>query len=357
MSDQVSGTGTTGTGQGTSTGTTTGAVGEDTGTTRTFQPGRPGMGQGGGSQAGTNQSGRGDFSGSGQSGFGLGSGGRSPYGGSGGSRPQGNQRGGRQRGQGGMQGKMQEGMGGMMDRMGRSLGNSLGNADAYQIAPLVVGGLMTALGLRRGGWLGYGVALAGLGVMQQSFTGRPALQEWMGHGHEVDHESRAVTVAHAVTIDTPAAELYRFWRDFSNLPRFMENLEQVEVLDDTHSRWTVKGPAGLTLGWEAEVTDEQQDRRIAWRAVEGADVPNWGHVEFRPAPGGGTEVHAVIRYEPPGGMLGRAVAKLLGREPQQQMRADLARFKRMMETGQGGIGGTAGADTPSAAAAAMGAGV
>jgi uncharacterized membrane protein len=218
---------------------------------------------------------------------------------------------------------------------------------------------MTALGLRRGGWLGYGVALAGLGVMQQGFTGIPALPDWIGrsdhgYGGEGDHAQTAVTVTHAVTIDKPVAELYRFWRDFSNLPRFMENLEQVEVLDDRHSRWTVKGPAGLTLGWEAEVTDDQQDRRIAWRAVEGADVPNWGHVEFRPAPGGGTEVHAVIRYEPPGGMLGRAVAKLLGREPQQQMRDDLARFKRMMETGQGGIGGGTGSDTGTAAANTMG---
>ncbi|WP_119680051.1 SRPBCC family protein [Indioceanicola profundi] len=212
-----------------------------------------------------------------------------------------------------------------------------GTGAAYQMAPMVVGGLMAALGLKRGGWLGYGIALAGLGVMQQSFSGRSDVYEWIGMGDKVDHESRAVTVSHAVTIDKPASELYAYWRDFSNLSNFMENLERIEVIDRDHSRWTAKGPAGMTVSWEAEVTDDRPDSRIAWRSKPGADVPNWGHVEFRPAPRGGTEVHAVIRYEPPAGMLGRAVAKMLGREPQQQMKDDLARFKRMMETGQGSL--------------------
>lgn len=234
-------------------------------------------------------------------------------------------------------GRFSQGRSGGMRRGG---GNSQGDGSgtAYQMAPLVVGGLMAALGLKRGGWLGYGIALAGLGVMQQSFSGRADIYEWVGMGDKVDHEGRAVTVSHAVTINKPASELYRYWRDFSNLPTFMENLERIEVIDRDHSRWTAKGPAGLTVSWEAEVTDDRPDSRIAWRSKQGADVPNWGHVEFRPAPTGqGTEVHAVIRYEPPAGMLGRAVAKLLGREPQQQMKADLARFKRMMETGQGSL--------------------
>ncbi|HYC04023.1 MAG TPA: SRPBCC family protein [Azospirillaceae bacterium] len=225
--------------------------------------------------------------------------------------------------------------GGSGGGQGGSVGTGAGTA--LQLAPLVVGGALAAFGIRRGGWVGYGLALAGLGVMQQAFSGKPDIAQWTGFG--VDHDSRAVTVSHTVTINKPAAELYRFWRNFSNLPRFMNHIERIEIIDDKRSHWHVKAPAGLRVEWQAEVTDEQENRRIAWRAVEQSDVPNWGHVEFREAPGGrGTEVHAVIRYEPPAGALGRAIAKILGEEPQVQMREDLNRFKRLMETGDADTG-------------------
>lgn len=240
--------------------------------------------------------------------------------------------------QGSFQGSYQE---------GQEQRGGLGAGNAYQIAPLVVGGLMAALGLRRGGWLGYGIALAGLGVMQQSFTGKPAIQEWMGlGGDEEGQESRAVTASHSVTINRSPEELYKFWRDFSNLTQVLSNIERIDVIDDRHSHWVAKAPGGMHVSWDAEVTDDQENRRIAWRSQAGADVPNWGHVEFRPAPGGrGTEVHAVIRYEPPAGAIGRMIAKMFGREPQEQMRHDLQQFKRIMETGAGSMGGTGGATT------------
>ena len=225
------------------------------------------------------------------------------------------------------------------NRGGGDQGGSVGTGagTALQLAPLVVGGALAAFGIKRGGWVGYGLALAGLGVMQQAFSGKPDIAQWAGIG--ADHDSRAVTVSHTVTINKPAAELYRFWRNFSNLPRFMNHIERIEIIDDKRSHWHVKAPAGLRVEWQAEVTDEQENRRIAWRAVENSDVPNWGHVEFREAPGGrGTEVHAVIRYEPPAGALGRAIAKILGEEPQVQMREDLNRFKRLMETGDASTG-------------------
>ena len=228
--------------------------------------------------------------------------------------------------------------GGSGGGQGGSVGTGAGTA--LQLAPLVVGGALAAFGIRRGGWVGYGLALAGLGVMQQAFSGKPAIAQWAGFG--ADHDSRAVTVTHTVTINKPAEDLYRFWRNFANLPRFMNHIERVDIIDDRRSHWVAKAPAGLRVEWEAEVTDEQEGRRIAWRAMENADVPNWGHVEFRPAPGGrGTEVHAVIRYEPPAGALGRAVARILGEEPQVQMREDLNRFKRLMETGEAGTGDSA----------------
>lgn len=142
-------------------------------------------------------------------------------------------------------------------------------------------------------------------------------------------------VARAVTIDRRPEELYAFWRDFSNLAPLMENIERIETIDLQRSHWVVKGPAGRTVEWDSLVTQDVPNRRIAWQAVEGADVQNSGWVEFRPAPGDrGTEVHALIAYDAPGGAFGRTIAKLLQREPNTQMRRELRRFKQLMETGE-----------------------
>ncbi len=142
-------------------------------------------------------------------------------------------------------------------------------------------------------------------------------------------------VSRAVTIDRPRDELYAFWRDFSNLARLMDNVERIQVLDGQRSHWVVKGPAGSDIEWDSLVTEDIPGRRIAWRAAEGADVQNSGWVEFRDAPPGrGTEVHALIEYDAPGGMLGRLIAKLLQREPNTQTRRELLRFKQLMETGE-----------------------
>src|SRR5918994_5480976 len=146
---------------------------------------------------------------------------------------------------------------------------------------------------------------------------------------------RAVHVRKAITIGRPAEELYRFWRDFSNLPRFMRHLEDVQVMDERRSHWKAKAPLGRTVEWDAEVTEDRPNERLAWRSLEGADVPNHGSVTFEPAPGGrGTTVKVDLRYEPPGGVIGATVAKLFGREPGQQVQEDLRAFKQLMETGE-----------------------
>ena len=142
-------------------------------------------------------------------------------------------------------------------------------------------------------------------------------------------------VSRAVTIDRPRDELYAFWRDFSNLARLMDNIERIDVLDHERSHWVVKGPAGADIEWDSLVTEDIPVRRIAWRAAEGADVQNRGWVEFRDAPPGrGTEVHALIEYDAPGGLVGRLIAKLFQREPNTQTRRELRRFKQLMETGE-----------------------
>jgi len=146
---------------------------------------------------------------------------------------------------------------------------------------------------------------------------------------------RGVHVLQVSTIRRTPDEIYRFWRDFRNLPRFMEHLDSVEVIDDRRSRWTARAPAGGSVAWEAEIVDDRPGELIAWRSVQHADVDNQGSVRFSPAPAGrGTEVRVELSYQPPGGALGAAVAKLFGEEPGQQVKGDLRRLKQVLETGE-----------------------
>ena len=141
-------------------------------------------------------------------------------------------------------------------------------------------------------------------------------------------------VARAVTINRPVGELFAYFRDFANLPTFMENVERIEVLDQRRSHWVVKGPAGKSYEWTSAITDEAPDSFIAWSSEEGADVANSGQVEFRDAGARGTVVTATILYDPPGGVIGKLIAKMFQREPAIQARRDLRRFKQLMETGE-----------------------
>lgn len=134
-----------------------------------------------------------------------------------------------------------------------------------------------------------------------------------------------------VTINRPARQLYDFWRDFENLPQFMDNIKSVTKLSDRRSHWVIKAPAGTSVEFDSRVVDEIPGKLIAWESEEGASVPNRGRVEFIETSSGSTIVRAVISYDPPAGAVGRAVAKLFQREPGTQARQDLARFKALME--------------------------
>jgi len=165
-------------------------------------------------------------------------------------------------------------------------------------------------------------------------TGHELSRKPNGHDHE-RRERRPITVREAITVQRPREEVYRFWHDFSNLPRFMEHLESVEVLDEGRSHWKAKAPVGSSVEWDAEIVSERDGEFIAWRSLQNADVSNRGSVRFEDAPGNrGTEVHVELEYQPPGGRLGAIVAKLFGEEPGQQVRGDLRRFKQVMELGE-----------------------
>lgn len=142
-------------------------------------------------------------------------------------------------------------------------------------------------------------------------------------------------IGRTVTINRPRAELYAYWRDLTRLPTFMENVEQVEMLDDKRSRWVVKAPSGKTVEWTSIITEEKDGEVIAWKSEEGADIPNSGRIDFRDAQGDrGTIVTATILYDPPAGIIGKVIAKMFQREPAIQARRDLRRFKQLMETGE-----------------------
>ena len=139
----------------------------------------------------------------------------------------------------------------------------------------------------------------------------------------------------AITVGRPVEEVYNFWHNFENLPQFMRHLESVTTTGERRSHWKAKAPAGASVEWDAETTDDRPNELIAWRSVEGSDVYNAGTVRFREAPGGrGTEVRVDIEYDPPFGKLGSKVAMLWREEPGQQVQDDLRHFKQVMETGE-----------------------
>lgn len=146
---------------------------------------------------------------------------------------------------------------------------------------------------------------------------------------------RAIHVCRTIIIDRPAAELYEFWRNFENLPRFMNHLQTVTVLDEKRSHWVAKGPAGSSVEWDAEIVNDHPNEMIAWRSTASAQIATAGTVRFQPATGGrGTLLKVEMQIDPPAGVLGITVAKLFGESPEKQVHVDLHRFKQLMETGE-----------------------
>jgi uncharacterized membrane protein len=191
----------------------------------------------------------------------------------------------------------------------------------------LLGVAFTAPSARRSRLLAAMAAVAGATVLDarcaQRLTGPPSTS------------GRAVRSRRSITINRTAEELYRFWRDLSNLPRFMEKVESVSLIDDRRSRWIARGPLGMRFEWEAELTEDRPNQLIAWRSVPGSQLDSAGVVRFQPAPGGrGTEVVVELEYTPPGQEVAAQLARLIGQAPEQQLQQDLRRVKQLMETGQ-----------------------
>lgn len=214
--------------------------------------------------------------------------------------------------------------------------------DRERMMSTLGGGALAAIGLSRRSPLGMALAALGGVLMYRGVSGHCPAYRAMGvtsmrqGGIQDTKQSihNGVHVERSITVDKPIDEIYRFWRNFENLPRFMQHLHSVKDLGAGRSHWVARAPAGREVEWDAEIINEKQNELIAWRSLEGADVDNAGSVRFRPAPQGrGTEIRVSLQYHPPAGKLGATLAKLFGEAPEQQILDDLRRFKQVMETG------------------------
>jgi uncharacterized membrane protein len=221
-----------------------------------------------------------------------------------------------------------------------SLGKNI--SETERVASLIGGGALVAWGLARGKWEGVAMLAAGGVLMYRGATGHCDIYQALGlnsarrggRNVSVPYEL-GVRVDQSITIGKPPAEVYQFWRNLENLPKFMENVQSVTEIDNRQSHWVIKGPTG-PVEWQAEIINDKENELIGWRSLSGSGVGNAGSVHFKEVPGGATTVTVELQYDPPGGVVGAAVAKLLGYDPERQIAEDLSRLKQMLETGEGG---------------------
>jgi uncharacterized membrane protein len=213
-----------------------------------------------------------------------------------------------------------------------------------RLVSVAAAAVVAAVGLRRKRLRPLLLPVAG-SLFSRAVTGRCAVNRALGRnsarGGRVSPvasvaRGEGIKVEKTIVVNRPVQEVYQFWRNFENLPRFMDHLEAVTVIDETRSHWVAKAPAGARVEWDATIHNEIEGELIAWRSLPGADINNAGSVHFSPVAGdpSRTEVRVVLSYEPPAGKVGAAVAKLLGEEPSQQVADDLRRFKQVMEAAE-----------------------
>jgi uncharacterized membrane protein len=225
---------------------------------------------------------------------------------------------------------------------GNSTNRGVNVGYAERLISGIGGGLLAGYGLSRRSVGGVALALLGGALVYRGVSGHCDAYSKLGINTATTvnpnvsvRGGAGIKVDKSIIINKSPEELYNFWRDVENLPRFMNHLESVRSIGDNRSHWVAKAPAGTTVEWDAEIYNEKENELIAWRSLESADVPNAGSVHFTPVGGGReTEVKVSLKYDPPGGIVGSAVARLFGENPEQQISEDLHRFKQVMETGE-----------------------
>ena len=228
---------------------------------------------------------------------------------------------------------------------------------AERWASLLAGAGLTVYGILRRDLPGAALALGGGALVVRGATGRCALYRALGLStmgdprKEIERRlsQHGLKIEKAVTIGAPAHEIYRFWRNFRNLPRVLRHVESVEERGDRITHWKVKGPFGAEFEWDAEIINERENELIAWRTLEGSSVDHAGSVHFTPLAGGRTEVRVVLKHDPPAGAVGALVAKLFGQDPEKDIEEDLLRLDEVLDSSTARAAIPANPSTPPAA--------
>jgi uncharacterized membrane protein len=228
--------------------------------------------------------------------------------------------------------------------LAHALGGEVNVGRTERLVSTLGGGALALAGARRRGVPGALLATLGAALLHRGVTGHCHVYSAVGVDTSRDTvdarevmpaaEGAGPRVQASVTIGRSADELYAYWRDFTNAPKFMHRIIRVEVIEGgQRSRWTAEGLRGRSIEWSSELTDDRPGR-IAWTTLPGSDLPHRGFVEFTPgARPGETIVHHVLDFDPPGGIVGQAIASALHELPEEMLRDDLRRFKQLMETG------------------------
>jgi uncharacterized membrane protein len=178
----------------------------------------------------------------------------------------------------------------------------------------IIGGIVLGLVGLRSAQAANGIRLPGMDLSRRRVSG--------------------VLVGESVTINQPAHSVYRLWRDMENLPMVLSHLKDVQVSNSRQSHWIAKAPMGATVEWDAEIVSDERNRRIAWRSLEGQNVQTLGLIRLFERDGSRTTVRLSLKYEAPVGESGAVIRSFLGNNPSRQIREDLLRLKRSMETGE-----------------------
>jgi uncharacterized membrane protein len=210
--------------------------------------------------------------------------------------------------------------------------------DGERVVSVIAGTALALFGLRRFSLTRLGFVGFGASLIYRGLTGYCSAYARAGVSTAEPGEGArgnlGTKIERSIVIYAPADRVFRFWRNFANLPRFMDNIESVQVRDPRHSHWVARGPGGVRMEWDAEIINEIGDELIAWRTT-GGNVDHAGSVRFEPGPGGrGTEVRVSLQYDPPGGSAGHAVATLLGGDAGSRVDQDLRNLKRVIESGE-----------------------
>jgi uncharacterized membrane protein len=216
--------------------------------------------------------------------------------------------------------------------------------ETERMLSVMAGGILALTGFRKKSIRGLALTLAGADLVRRGITGHSYIFEMLGirtarlgQGAEttsVPYEL-GIRVDHSITINRPRADVYRFWRDLTNLPRFMNHIKSVRLIGDNRSHWVVKGPGTRFVEWDAVIHNEIENELIAWRTLPSSEVDHAGSVWFKDAAGGrGTEIRVELQYSPPAGVVGAVLARFRGEEPTQQIEADLRNLKQILEAGE-----------------------